>query len=112
MLKSRIFLTGLLARSVSAVVAWFTHPSTDAWNEVVRTGGTHAARVVVVSSTLVRVDEATPEAWAQKAPALLGNDKFHVMASTVDSLVGELLADAPTLDISAPDEKDNLAFST
>jgi len=74
------------AADVAAFVVWLVHESTSVSGEAFVVGGGVARRIVLAVSRGVKVDERSPEAWADRADALLAFDGLDMPGDLVDDM--------------------------
>lgn len=78
---------------VSALVTWLVHQDTKVTNEAFQVSGGRAGRMVMAAYPTVRIDESTPENWAEHEGKLMADGPLRAYTSTSD-MFGDELADA------------------
>ncbi|MFL6603440.1 MAG: SDR family NAD(P)-dependent oxidoreductase [Steroidobacteraceae bacterium] len=96
---------------VSAMVVWLTHQDTHVTNQAFQVSGGRAGRLTMAAAPTVRVNESTPEAWAQNEAKLMADGPLTPYTSTAE-MFGNELADADPEIRHTMGEKGGLALRT
>jgi NAD(P)-dependent dehydrogenase (short-subunit alcohol dehydrogenase family) len=88
---------------VAAFVAWLAHQDTTINNGMFEVGGNMVARIEFAQYPFLKVDETSPEAWADQRAALVGQGELTPIGSGIELLMRQLRAAEPAFDLDLSD---------
>jgi NAD(P)-dependent dehydrogenase (short-subunit alcohol dehydrogenase family) len=90
--------------AAAAFVTWLAHQDTTVYGECFQVSGVSAGRTVFTAMPRLRVDEATPEQWADKAEDLMRDGVLTPYRNVSESFRAELVFLDPSMDDVLPKE--------
>lgn len=92
------------ASAVSAFVTWLAHQDTTVYGESFEIGGVEAARTVFAAMSRIKVNQPTPEVWADSTFALGQDGELTPLHNASESFRAQLVFLAPELDAEIPED--------
>ena len=90
------------ASAVSAFVTWLAHQDTTVFGETFEIAGVSAGRVAIAGMPRIKVESASPEAWAASAGELMRDGDLRQFCSASESFRDQMVYLAPELDDVLP----------
>ncbi|MFJ8819602.1 SDR family NAD(P)-dependent oxidoreductase [Amycolatopsis thermoflava] len=95
--------------AVSAFVTWLAHQDTTVYGECFQVSGVSAGRTTFAAMERIKIDEATPEAWAANAENLMRDRALTPLRNTDESFRAELVFLDPSMESEIPLDASSVA---